>query len=356
MRIRDIVIFLFFFAGFSCAESNNFLIRFLDKLDSLELERLDTNYVRPYREWWRVAYINSFSNTNMNIRSYSPLYGIEGNINADTKLKLALHASFRGLGVTYAHDVDSRDMNLLLSYYGNIFGGEILMNRSNSLHGPLSIYNWLENENYTFSPMNITLNVEPKDLSYFNILSDFYVVLNYRRFSFPAALGFSHTQRRSAGSIILGGSYIFSGTKVKSEDLRNFWGGQSHFSIKEVALGAGYAYNFSYRIFENHSLLFHFSLLPMFTVWNHYSDRAREQNALVNPELVRYNETNWIWDDVENDAVQMVLLFRNGMNYNYKNVFLGVNTVFAAQTLSKGDDLDYDVDLWIVRAFAGVRF
>ena len=292
----------------------------------------------------------------MNIRSYSPMYGIEGNINADTKLKLSVYASFRGWGVTYAHDVDYHDVNLMFSYYGDILGGEFLMNRSNSLHGPLNIYNWLENEDYSYSLMNTTLDVKSRDLSYFNILSDFYVVLNYKRFSFPAALGFSRMQRRSAGSVILGGSYIFSGTKVKSRDLQNFWGGQSHFSIKEAALGAGYAYNFSYRIFENHSLLFHFSLLPMFTVWNHYSDRAREQNALVNPELVRYNETNWIWDDVENDAVQMVLLFRNGMNYNYKNVFLGVNTVFAAQTLSKGDDLDYDVDLWIVRAFAGVRF
>lgn len=356
MRIRSIFIFLLVLAEISCAWSNNRLIRFFDKLDSLELEHLDTNYVRPYKEWWQIAFINSFSNTNMNIRCYSPMYGIEGNINADTKLKLALYASFRGLGVTYAHDVNSRDMNLMFSYYGDIFGGEFLMNRSNSIHGPLNIYNWLENENYSYSLMNATLDVKPNDLSYFNILSDFYVVLNYRKFSFPAALGFSHLQRRSAGSIILGGSYIYSGTKVKDRDLQNFWGGQSHFSIKEAALGAGYAYNFSFRLFEKHFILFHFSLLPMFTVWNHYSDNARTPNVLVDPERIRYDETNWIWDDVENDAVQMVLLFRNGMNYSYKNIFCGLNTVFAGQTLSKGDDLDYDVDLWIMQAFVGVRF
>lgn len=356
MRIRSIFIFLLFFVGISCAEWDDFLIRVLDKLDSLELEHLDTNYIRPYSEWWQLAYINSFSNTNMNIRSYSPMYGIEGNVHANTKLKLALYASFRGLGVTYAHDVDRHDMNLMFSYYGNFFGGEFLMNRSNSIHGPLNIYSWLENENCTYSLTDVALDVKPRDLAYFNILSDFYVVLNYRRFSYPAALGFSHMQRRSAGSVILGGSYIFSGTKVKNPELRDYWGGLSHFSIKEAAFGAGYAYNFSFRIFENHSIMFHFSLLPMFSLWNHYSDHGRVQSVLVDPRTVRYNETNWIWDDVKNDAVQMVLLFRNGVNYSYKNVFCGLNTVYAAQTLSKGDDLDYEVDLWILRAFAGVRF
>lgn len=356
VNMRRLFFLMMLFCGLAFAGPISALNGFLDWMDSCELASLDTNYVMPHKQWWRIAYINSFSNTNMNVRSFEPIYGVEGNLNAETRLHLAGSVAFRGLGYTYTYDMDHQDMSMMFNYYGNVFGGEILFNRTKSMHGPLSIYNWLELEEELYGLVNTDVDVEGSDMSYYNVLTDFYVVLNDEKFSFPAALGYSHLQKKSAGSIILGGGYVYSGTSVRNPALQYIWGGLKHFSIREAALGAGYGYNFAYRLGAEHYLLFHFSLVPLVTVWNYYDDHYEEYQEDATFKERDSDETTWLWDDITNDEIQIIWMFRNSLNYNYKNFFAGLNSFFARQTLSKGDDLDYEVDLWILRAFVGVRF
>ena len=89
-----------------------------------------------------------------------------------------------------------------------------------------------------------------------------YYVLFHKKFSLSAGLYADMVQKRSAGSPLFYANYYQSIYDVNKTFPANY----DHFRTRQISLGAGYAYNLS---FLNGRLLFHASLVPMFTFYNH---------------------------------------------------------------------------------------
>lgn len=332
------------------------LNRVLDSFDKWELSTLDTDYVTLPSEWWRLGVQGIWSNTNINLREYTVLYGMQGNLDSDTKMKFGLQGAFRGWGVSYTWDVDSRDWNLGLSYFGNAFGIEFVNSRTKSLCGDIDAYVWKITEEYGFLPNQDEINVSRKDVRHHNILVDGYYAFDSEHFSFPAAMDQSHLQKKSAGSFLLGASYVFSEFAFRERSDIYEMSELERTTISEVALGAGYGHNFVYKMLENSQFLIHFSAIPMVSVWNRYKMKSPEISLMALFDEEESHGHYWIWDDFKNDQLQFVWFLRTSFTYTYKKLYMGLKAEVVRQTLSKGDDLDLEADLLNIRGFAGVRF
>lgn len=99
------------------------------------------------------------------------------------------------------------------------------------------------------------------------LFAEGYYVLNSRRFSLAAGLYADMVQKHSAGSTLFYLNYYQSRYNVENLFPSNF----DSFRTQQISLGAGYAYNYSLL---RGRLLFHGSLVPMFSVWNHMSHEA----------------------------------------------------------------------------------
>ena len=89
-----------------------------------------------------------------------------------------------------------------------------------------------------------------------------YYVLFHKKFSLSAGLYADMVQKRSAGSPLIYANYYQSIYDINKTFPANY----DHFRTRQISLGAGYAYNFS---FLEGKLVFHTSLVPMFSFYNH---------------------------------------------------------------------------------------
>lgn len=105
-----------------------------------------------------------------------------------------------------------------------------------------------------------------------------YYVLNSRRFSLAAGLYADMVQKHSAGSTLFYLNFYQSRYNVQKLFPSQF----DSFRTQQVSIGAGYAYNYSLL---RGRLLFHGSLVPMFSIWNHLRHEAG-----LNPEQ---NPNQW---------------------------------------------------------------
>ena len=94
-----------------------------------------------------------------------------------------------------------------------------------------------------------------------------YYVLFPQKFSLSAGLYADMVQLRSAGSPLICANYYHSRYKVEKIFPANF----DSFRTNQISLGAGYAYNLS---FLRGRLVFHASVVPMFTFYNHLKHRV----------------------------------------------------------------------------------
>ncbi len=88
-----------------------------------------------------------------------------------------------------------------------------------------------------------------------------YYILMPKKFSIGAGLFADMIQRRSAGSPLIYANYYHSRYRVEQFFPANF----DSFRTNQISLGAGYAYNLS---FLRGRLVFHASVVPMFTFYN----------------------------------------------------------------------------------------
>ena len=92
-----------------------------------------------------------------------------------------------------------------------------------------------------------------------------YVALNRRKFSMPAAFNASFIQRKSAGSALIVADFIYSRMALLSDALVSRTGGVNEMELYQIAIGAGYGYNYTPN---KGKFLLHVSATPMLAVLN----------------------------------------------------------------------------------------
>jgi len=252
--------------------------------------------------------------------------GTEGRSRLSTarKATLSIGASYRGISAGLSLNPGSlsgrnKDFEINVNAYANRYGIDVVYLDSRTLSGEAS-----------FGGKDFFLERGMTDMKM--LIVDAYYAFNGRRFSYPAAFNQSYVQKRSAGSWLVGFSYLGGRIKTTSEkpadvpDLRIYVG---HFAI-----GGGYGYN----LVIARRLLLHLSVLPTLVV-------ANRNNIEVNGE--RQDMKTKFPDIISTERASLVWQFSNkyftGASFVMTNSFLGDNRI------------DINHRKWRVRAFLGLR-
>ena len=239
------------------------------------------------------------------------------------KATLSLAANYRGLSAALAVNPGNlsgkdKDFELNLNAFANRYGIDVVYQAAKSLTGK-SVFN---GESFHLDKGMI-------DMKMLNVNG--YYAFNYRRFSYPAAFNQSYIQKHSAGSWLVGFSFMggrMKTTASKPENtplLRTYVG---HFGV-----GGGYAYN----LVLYQKWLLHLSFLPSIVV-------ANRNNVEIDGDK-RYMKTSF---------PDMIFVERAAVVRDFGSCFVGC-TFSMSNSLLYNNLIDIDYRKWRLRLCMGFR-
>ncbi|MBR6438704.1 MAG: DUF4421 family protein [Bacteroidales bacterium] len=253
-------------------------------------------------------------------------------LDSDINPKLSFSISYLGLSAGTGFSLNKvtgqgkkTDADFSLSSYGNSFGIEFAINYYKSFTG---------NYDYWDDSIHLRLIIPREFVSQITLDLDFYYAFNNKRFSYPAAFSQSYIQKKSAGSLLIGGSLhaneILAGDSTAGTEI---------FCLENYSLGIGVGY--AYNLVINKHMLFHLSLLP-YVVF----DGGTSLRHLGKGEL----------KGVKTDFPEMYVILRNAFIYNYKGWFFGTNLQLNQSYFKSGDAIKMTSTQWLASCFVGFRF
>ena len=323
-----------------CCVTDTAAAQFWHRLDSVLTVRqmrvtTDTAYVRrPNQKWIAKVRYNGFgNNVFINSRS-SEGEMIKLDMRSALRTSIALSGSYKGLGLTLSfaprrlfHKTSDQEYDI--SYYSNWWGADVSITNISNFDAEMDVEgqrSQINLENTRFIGMSVNT----------------YYVFNGRKFSYPAAFNNTWIQKRSAGSIIAAATFysgqLSNDMKKTIPDLLD----QQSISMKHIAIGGGYAYNYVTR----YHWLLHMSAQPTFMIWKNYTleiEKDPETGEAVRRRLPMQN-------------AQLYALGRVGAIYSRGHYYIGIQNVI--QTFKVGNDDEFSIQdvLWKGCIYYGVRF
>lgn len=299
-------------------------------IDSLLTKRYfnaktDTLYVvRPKTKWTIKGRVN-FSGQNMYLRGTSNGTEYEALLHTDFKTTLNVSAGYLGLSLGLSVNPASwagkyHDYEFNLNSYSNRWGVDLVYHNQQSAGG------WLK-----FKGDDASMDIEDGSLLSKTLNVNAYLVFNHRRFSFPAAFSQSYIQRRSAGSWLLGFSLMGQWVEPKAPMAMP----ANKYNSINIALGAGYGYNFALR----RNWMLHISGIPTVAIWS-------------NTETWNGYE----WRKATSHFPDIIVAGRAALVKNYRQNFIGISLVANVSIIGEASRLQTNTAKWRFRTFYGWRF
>ena len=245
-------------------------------------------------------------------------------VSTDNKATLSIGASYRGISAGLALNPGKlfghyKDYELNLNAYGNRYGVDVAYQSSTTLSGTVTI-----NDEEYFMPKGVM------DMKMLTVNG--YYAFNGRRFSYPAAFTQSYIQRRSAGSWLVGFSFLggslTAGAK-KSERMPDY-----RIYVGHLGIGGGYGYNLAL----GQNWLIHLSALPTLVISNRNNIKVDGQRR-----------------DMATEFPDLILAERAAIVRNFGNKYFAGATLVMTNSLLGDDDIDINYRKWRTRLFVGVR-
>lgn len=299
------------------------------RIDSLLAERnrrgnYDTSYIGRPQGRLTLKLRTNVSGSSFRVKGERN--GMEGgsDVSTDHKATLSVGASYRGLSIGLALNPAklagrSKDYELNLNAYSNRYGLDVVYQASQTLSGTVTI-----NDEEFFMPKGVM------DMKMLTVNG--YYAFNGRRFSYPAAFTQSYVQRRSAGSWLVGFSFLggsMTAGEKRSERMPDY-----RIYVGHLGLGGGYGYNL---VLGRHWLL-HLSALPTLVVSNRNNikvDGDRRHMATKFPDLI--------------------LAERAAIVRNFGTKYFAGGTLVMTNSLLGDKDIDINYRKWRTRLFLGYR-
>ena len=265
-------------------------------------------------------------------------------VSTDNKATLSIGASYRGISAGLALNPGKlfghyKDYELNLNAYGNRYGVDVAYQSSTTLSGIVTI-----NGDEYFMQKGV---MDMKMLSV-----NGYYAFNGRRFSYPAAFTQSYIQRRSAGSWLVGFSFLggslTAGAK-KSERMPDY-----RIYVGHLGIGGGYGYNLvvgrkklrERRVGATAGMgdhrsgiwLIHLSALPTLVISNRNNIKVDGQRR-----------------DMTTNFPDLILAEHAAIVRNFGNKYFAGATLVMTNSLLGDDDIDINYRKWRTRLFVGVR-
>lgn len=285
---------------------------------------VDTNYIiKPGNKWTLKTRVN-FSGTDVKARTNFQGEKLEADIQSELKLTLSVAAAYRGISLAVALNPahlagKNNDYEFNLNAYGNRFGGDVIYHSAKRFRGTIT----KGGENYKVSGKLIQQKI-------WNL--DTYYAFNYRRFSYPAAFSQSYIQRRSAGSWLLGMSFLGGSFLMGADEEMNT--PTVKIRMEHIGIGGGYGYNLVTR----HHWLFHLSSIPSLVVYSGF-------RTFVDGEKVRLSY----------HFPEMIFVGRLAIIHEMSRFFGGVTAVFNTSVIGDDNLMEILNNKWRCRLVFGIR-
>ncbi len=213
---------------------------------------VDTAYVQPLASRW--MFTTSFNGAASSVEQNGTEEGDIGfhtELWSKSKYSFGLGARYRGLGASVSFNPfnvlgKNRDYDLTFNYYGECIGFDLMYNRSHTLHGRFEVYVPADTVAGT-SAQTLTEQIPQGTVGQRFLAANAYYAFNGHRFSYAAAYDHTCLQRRSCGSILLGGSLMDIRVRWKYDESADDGSSSMTFRMAYFGLGAGYAHNFVIR-------------------------------------------------------------------------------------------------------------
>ena len=297
----------------------------LQRIDSLLSRRyykgdLDTTYiVRPQTKWTVTARFN-VSGAKIEAEGMDNGQHFKSEMEADRKATLSVGVSYLGFSLSAALNPAKlmgkyRDFELNFNSYGRRFGFDIIYQDAKNFTG------WHDHEGME--------RIELPDgmLKVRTLNVNAYYAFNSRRFSYPAAFSQSYIQRRSAGSFLLAASGMRQHATLD-------WDQEMQLKMTNIALGAGYGYNYVPR----QGWLLHLSALPTFIVYSNTSMTFGDTRVPLHYHFP-----------------EVIITGRGAVVRHWGNKFLGLSMVFNFTNIGHEENLTLHNTKWRIRTFFGIR-
>lgn len=291
---------------------------------------IDTNYItRPQTKWTLTGRLN-MSGARIQSEGRDEGLPFETELTADYKTTISVGVSYLGLSLNLALNPAKllgkyQDYELNFRSYSPRFGFDIAYQDAHNFKG------WYKMGK---ERQDITTSEDMFKLRTLNVNA--YYVFNHRKFSYPAAFAHSYIQHRSAGSFLLAASGQGQHGKVNGNETRVDGSGQTmEFKMTNIALGAGYGYNYV----PGRGWLLHLSALPTFIVYSHTSltmDGVRFPLHYKFPEVIITGRS--------------AIVKQIG-----RNKFAGFSMIYNFTTIGDEELLAVHNQKWLARLYFGFR-
>ena len=234
----------------------NWINRLLDRADRFFMKNVDPNYLMLPQHRFRIAISGDWGSvyTSMHCNDIPYYENVYMSLGSNVTPKLGLVFSYRNTNIGYSVDLYRGYSNFKFSILQNGFGIELFRRKTTFSGGAIES-----------SGTGGKLEVGSGDIATTTFFLSGYVALNRRKFSMPAAFNASFIQRKSAGSALIVADFIYSRMALLSDALVSRTGGVNEMELYQIAIGAGYGYNYTPN---KGKFLLHVSATPMLAVLN----------------------------------------------------------------------------------------
>lgn len=291
-------------------EKKNWVLRNLGKLgafiDTMTIKGVDPNYIEVPNKPWQL--ILRFNTNDMDLTSQTKLTqeqiaakGLEGELNWRTTIQPTASTSigawigYRGYGLGYSFSLSKKEgNNFTFSATGSNYSLSMHFRRFKT--NSMTAHIWGYDED---GPQDETSNGETLDpMTIHTTLINGFYMLNGKRFSHAAAYDQSVIQRRSAGSLVVGGSWFYQSFDYVSDfnaPIIQLVSNIGRTQIYEGSLTLGYAYNWV----PMKDLLINVTALPMITFYNRAKAYIYDSNydIFLDPDEISPNGKKAYPDD-----------------------------------------------------------
>ncbi|MBR6088134.1 MAG: DUF4421 family protein [Prevotella sp.] len=305
------------------------LPRWLHKIDSFLVTKysrvtFDTSYIRRPKSRLTLKLRGNISGSAFHVKGRQGGYEGRANISTDVKTTMSVGVTYCGISVGLALNPGKlfghyNDYELNINAYGNRFGIDAAYQSSTTLSGTVTI-----------NGLDYFMGKDVIDMKVFSLNA--YYAFSGRRFSYPAAFTQSYIQKRSAGSWLVGLSYLGGSIKAgekKPEDMPDY-----RIYVGHLGIGGGYGYNF---VLGRHWLI-HISALPTLVISNHNNiteDGERRRMTTKFPDVI--------------------LAERSAVVYNFSEKYFAGATLVMTNSLMRGQDIAINYFKWRARFSFGIR-
>ncbi len=342
------------------------------KKDSMVVRGVDRRYIDIPDQPWLIMLRGNISQTIVSMKTNGSV--LDEEYDNDTRLvtrpskKIGFKVGYRGCGIGYMVNVGGdKGTRLTLGATGKSYSLNVRYHSFENSHPDIDMVSDLLTEEDLVEMKNVKL-IDPIKVK--TLLADAYYMFNGKKFSYAAAYKQSVIQKRSAGSLIVGGMFNYTDINYAADsngDLIFLMHGLGRVKLWQGSVGVGYAYNWV----PCRGLLINVMAMPMLTFVNKLKAYAYDTNIedmMEDPmfwnDQISYEEWDkWYYQNVRisplgsetfNSGVSISFDGRVSVTYNFGRYFLNVFGQFNNIRYHHNSSHGYLND-WFVNSSIGIR-